>query len=93
MCLSHPKSELVVAVDVVGIKAVKVDQVRPEVVDDGAEAEAVSPRRRHVDDVDLAVGDMLAPVLQVLGALQGHSLACSWSTTADVKRVLCDNRS
>jgi hypothetical protein len=45
------------------------------VVDDGAEAEAVPPRRRHVDDVDFAVGDMLAPVLQVFGPLQRHLVA------------------
>lgn len=77
MSLGDPEGQLVVAVHVVGVEAVEVDEVWPEVVDDGAEAEPVPPRRRHVDDVDLAVGDMLTPILQVLGSLKGHSRACS----------------
>ena len=67
--LSHAECKLVVPVHVVGVEILEVDQIGSEVVNDGTEPEAVSPRGRHVDDVDLALGDMLAPVLQVLCAL------------------------
>lgn len=75
MGFGHPERQLVVAVNVLGVEAVEVDEIGPEVVDDGAKAEAVPPRGRHVDDVDLAVGDMLAPVLQIFCALEGHRRA------------------
>jgi len=72
MCFGNPEGQLVVAVDIVGVEVVEVDEVGPEMVNDGAKSQAVPPRRRHVDDVDFAVGDVLAPVLQVLRSLQRH---------------------
>ncbi len=69
VCLSHAECKLIVPVHVVGVEIIEVNQIWSEVMNDGAEPEAVSPRGRHVDDVDLAFGDVLAPVLQVLRSL------------------------
>ena len=47
------------------------------VVDDGTEAETVSPTGGHVDDVDplVTVGDSPTPGLQCFRPVQGHGAA------------------
>jgi len=72
MSFSHPECEFVVAIDILWVEVVNVNQIWPEMVNDGAETKTISPWGRHVDDVDLAIGDELTPVLQVFRSLKSH---------------------
>ena len=80
MLFGHVERQLVVLVHVVAVQRVPVDQMGAVVVNNGAEAEAVAPARRHVEYVDLGVrgGDVFAPGLQGFGSVQRH-LVCSSS--------------
>ena len=55
-------------------ETVKVDEVRSESVDDGAEAESISPGLGHVDNVDTRVvlGHSVTPHLQSSNPRQQH---------------------
>ena len=56
LLLSHPVGEGVVPQHVLPAQAGELDELRPEVVDEGAEGEPVPPAGVHVDDVDILVG-------------------------------------
>ena len=70
--LANSKRKLVIPVHILRVEIVKVDEIGPEVMNDGAKPEPVSPRRGHVNDVDFAIGDKFAPVFQVFSSLESH---------------------
>jgi hypothetical protein len=67
------------------LQRVEVDEVRPEMVDDGAEGEAVAEGGGQVGDVDVGVGrgDPLAPDLQ-----RAHAFPLYWHSEKRNSRIL-----
>lgn len=96
MKLSCAECQLVVMVYVIFIEAVKINQVRPEVVYERAEGEPIAPGRRHVVDADARVArrHALAPHLQRLHApLLAHLPVWLKSGTKRLKyRVFSNSR-
>ena len=74
LLLGHSESQTVVSIHIIRIKAIVINQMRMEVVDDGAEGEATPPAGGHVKDIniDIARSDLLCPGLEGLGACDRH---------------------
>ena len=79
MLLGNGESKFIIAKDVLGIKALEVDELGAKVVDDGAEAEPAPPAGGHVEDGDalVALRHPLAPSLEGFRALHCHLGSCS----------------
>ena len=83
MLFGNREGKFIIAKDVLWIEALEVDELRAELVYDGAEAEPAPPAGGHVEDVDVvvALGHPLAPSLEGFRALHCHLgvAAIQWS--------------